>query len=35
MSWNPEAQVFFDFIASSKRGVCSANRVPEVEDTQG
>jgi UDP-N-acetylglucosamine acyltransferase len=35
MSWNPEAQVFFDFIANSKRGVCSANRVPEIEDTQG
>jgi hypothetical protein len=25
----------FDFIASSKRGVCSANRVPEIEETQG
>ena len=34
-SWSPEAQVFFDFIANSKRGVCSANRVPEVEDIQG
>ena len=34
MSWNPEAQVFFDFIASSNRGICSANRVPE-KDTQG
>jgi UDP-N-acetylglucosamine acyltransferase len=34
-SWSPEAQVFFDFIANSKRGVCSANRVPEIEETQG
>ena len=34
-TWSPEAQVFFDFIASSKRGVCSANRVPEIEETQG
>ena len=34
-SWSPEAQVFFDFIANSKRGVCSANRVPELEETQG
>ena len=34
-SWSPEAQVFFDFIATSKRGVCSANRVPLVEETQG
>jgi UDP-N-acetylglucosamine acyltransferase len=33
--WSPEAQVFFDFVASSKRGVCSANRVPELEETQG
>jgi UDP-N-acetylglucosamine acyltransferase len=33
--WAPETQVFFDFIATSKRGVCSANRVPEVEETQG
>ena len=34
-TWNPEAQLFFDFIANSKRGICSANRVPEVEDTHG
>ena len=34
-SWSPEAQVFFDFIAGSKRGVCFANRVPEIENTQG
>jgi UDP-N-acetylglucosamine acyltransferase len=34
-SLGPDAQIFFDFIASSKRGVCSANRVPELEDTQG
>ena len=34
-NWNPEAQLFFDFIAASKRGVCSANRVPGIEDTQG
>lgn len=27
-SWSPEAQVFFDFIAASKRGVCGANRAP-------
>jgi UDP-N-acetylglucosamine acyltransferase len=34
-SWSSEAQVFFDFIASSKRGVCGANRVPQVDETQG
>lgn len=34
-SWSSEAQVFFDFIASSKRGVCGANRVPEGDETQG
>jgi UDP-N-acetylglucosamine acyltransferase len=34
-SWSPEAQVFLDFVANSKRGVCSANRVPEIEETQG
>jgi UDP-N-acetylglucosamine acyltransferase len=34
-SWGPEAMQFFDFIASSKRGVCAANRVPEAEETQG
>jgi UDP-N-acetylglucosamine acyltransferase len=34
-NWSPEAQTFFDFIASSKRGVCGANRVPQVDETQG
>jgi UDP-N-acetylglucosamine acyltransferase len=34
-AWSPEALHFFDFIASSKRGVCAANRVPEAEETQG
>jgi UDP-N-acetylglucosamine acyltransferase len=34
-NWSPEAQAFFDFIASSERGVCGANRVPQVEETQG
>jgi UDP-N-acetylglucosamine acyltransferase len=34
-TWSGEAQAFFDFIASSKRGVCAANRVPQVEETQG
>ena len=34
-SWSSEAQVFFDFIASSKRGVCGANRVPEGDETKG
>jgi UDP-N-acetylglucosamine acyltransferase len=29
--WSAEAQQFFDFIASSKRGVCAANRVPQDE----
>jgi UDP-N-acetylglucosamine acyltransferase len=33
--WSPQAQAFFDFIASSKRGVCGANRVPQVEEVQG
>jgi UDP-N-acetylglucosamine acyltransferase len=27
-TWSAEAQVFFDFVAASKRGVCQANRVP-------
>ena len=27
--WSSEAKVFFDFIGSSKRGVCGANRVPQ------
>lgn len=26
-SWGPEATGFFDFIATSKRGVCTANRM--------
>lgn len=26
-TWGPEAALFFDFIASSKRGVCTANRM--------
>jgi UDP-N-acetylglucosamine acyltransferase len=34
-AWGPEAMQFFDFIAASKRGVCAANRVPLVEETQG
>jgi UDP-N-acetylglucosamine acyltransferase len=34
-NWSREAQLFFDFIGSSKRGVCGANRVPEIEETQG
>ncbi len=29
-TWSPEAQAFFDFIASSKRGVCQANRLAEL-----
>jgi UDP-N-acetylglucosamine acyltransferase len=33
--WSPEAQTFFDFIASSKRGICGANRVPQADETQG
>jgi len=32
MTWSPEARVFWDFLASSKRGVCSANRVPDAGD---
>ena len=28
-TWSKEAQVFLDFLASSKRGVCSANRAPD------
>jgi UDP-N-acetylglucosamine acyltransferase len=31
-TWSPPAQVFFDFIASSKRGVCRANRAPSAEE---
>jgi UDP-N-acetylglucosamine acyltransferase len=34
-SWSAEAQAFFDFIAFSKRGVCGANRVPQLEEMQG
>jgi UDP-N-acetylglucosamine acyltransferase len=34
-TWGSEAMQFFDFIASSKRGVCGANRVPQAEETQG
>ncbi|MFZ0710137.1 MAG: acyl-ACP--UDP-N-acetylglucosamine O-acyltransferase [Terrimicrobiaceae bacterium] len=34
-TWAGEAQVFFDFIGSSKRGVCGANRVPQGEETLG
>jgi UDP-N-acetylglucosamine acyltransferase len=34
-AWSPEVLHFFDFIASSRRGVCAANRVPEAEETQG
>jgi len=34
-NWSAEAKMFFDFIASSKRGVCAANRVPQGEETQG
>jgi UDP-N-acetylglucosamine acyltransferase len=34
-TWGPEAKQFFDFIAATKRGVCSANRVPTAEETQG
>jgi UDP-N-acetylglucosamine acyltransferase len=34
-AWGPEAMQFFDFIASSKRGVCGANRVPLADETQG
>jgi UDP-N-acetylglucosamine acyltransferase len=34
-AWSPEARQFFDFVAASKRGVCSANRVPQADDTQG
>ena len=34
-SWSHEARAFFDFVASSKRGVCGANRVPQDEETQG
>jgi UDP-N-acetylglucosamine acyltransferase len=33
--WSPEAQLFFDFIAASQRGVCGANRVPPEERTEG
>jgi UDP-N-acetylglucosamine acyltransferase len=33
--WAAEAQLFFDFIGSSKRGVCGANRVPQGEETRG
>jgi UDP-N-acetylglucosamine acyltransferase len=33
--WCPEARQFFDFVAASKRGVCSANRVPQADETQG
>ncbi len=33
--WSEETQVFFDFIASSKRGVCQANRVPESDEREG
>ncbi len=31
-TWSPEAQFFFDFIAASKRGVCSANQSKVSED---
>jgi UDP-N-acetylglucosamine acyltransferase len=34
-TWSPEAQLFLDFIAASKRGVCGANRVPQEEQTEG
>ncbi len=34
-TWSQEAQLFFEFIAASKRGICAANRVPVVDDTQG
>ncbi|MFZ4681437.1 MAG: acyl-ACP--UDP-N-acetylglucosamine O-acyltransferase [Terrimicrobiaceae bacterium] len=30
MEWSREATVFFDFLASTTRGVCSANRVPDA-----
>jgi UDP-N-acetylglucosamine acyltransferase len=33
--WSGEAKMFFDFIGSSKRGVCGANRVPQGDETQG
>jgi UDP-N-acetylglucosamine acyltransferase len=32
--WSGEAKMFFDFIGSSKRGVCVANRVPQGDETQ-
>ena len=35
LSWSREAKVFLDFIGSSKRGVCGANRVPQGDETQG
>jgi UDP-N-acetylglucosamine acyltransferase len=34
-NWSSEAKMFFDFIGSSKRGVCGANRVPQGDETQG
>lgn len=33
-AWGPEAQAFLDFIASSKRGVCSANRASQSADPE-
>lgn len=30
--WGTEARSFFDFLASSKRGVCLANRAPTAEE---
>lgn len=34
-AWSPAAQAFLDFIASSKRGVCQANRAPGGDDDEG
>lgn len=33
-TWSPGAQLFFDFVSSSKRGVCGANRVPFAEEDE-
>lgn len=34
MAWSDEARAFFDFLGSSKRGVCSANRVPDTGEEE-
>lgn len=33
-AWSPEARDFFDFVSTSKRGVCGANRVPSSEEDE-